>query len=269
MMGKIALISDVHANLEAIEAVLSDIEKSETSDIISLGDNVGYGPNPAEVLKRLHEKNIFSLEGNHDLAVVNPKSFADATDLALDALEWTRLQLVEAVKKDEKFEAILENYLGMPEYCILPDDPHVILVHGCPGEQKSRFEYLLSPEDLIKPSYYMKKKNLKVCFFGHTHRQVLWEVDPDGVSLIESDINEPIVYSERELANRQILINPGSVGQPRDENPDAAYVIYERTQDARIFTFKRVAYDVEKTVQKIYAIRALDNRLGDRLVLGA
>ena len=262
------MITDLHANLEATEAVLGDIEKYEISDIISLGDNVGYGPNPVEVLLRLYEKDVVTLEGNHDLAVVNPKSFAEATDLALEALEWTRLQLMESLKRDPDFEELLESYLGTPNMIVLPNDERIILVHGAPGDPPQYFNYLLKPEDLLAASKYMRQQGHSLCFFGHTHCQVLWEVDSTGISLIDFIIDEPITYTEEELSQVQIYINPGSVGQPRDQNPDAAYVIYEANEDHHTFTFKRVSYEVEKTRQKIHAVPALDNRLGDRLVAG-
>ena len=266
---KIAFVADIHANLEALESVLEDIEKNEISDIISLGDNIGYGPNPVEVLQKLHSMDIFSLEGNHDFAVVDPKSFADATDLAIEALEWTRFQLWEAVKKDENFQDVLQNYLGTQACCTLQEDPRVILVHGRPGPEKNRFDYLLQPEDMLKPAHFMQKKGLKVCLFGHTHRQVLWEVDTSGVSLIEIEPNEPVVFTEEEIEFSELILNPGSVGQPRDRNPDSAYMVYEQKDNQHIFTFKRVAYNIEKTREKIYAIEHLDKRLGDRLIIGA
>lgn len=266
---KIALLADIHANLEALDAVLEDIKKNEITDILSLGDNVGYGPDPVEVLQKLHALEIFSLEGNHDFAVVNPKSFADATDLAMEALEWTRFQLWEAVKKDENFQDVLQNYLGSQSCCTLQDDARIILVHGRPGPEKTRFDYLLQPEDMLKPASFMQKKGLKICFFGHTHRQVLWEVDPSGVSLVEFETDQPVVFTEEEMQSSQLMINPGSVGQPRDRNPDSGYMIYETREDQHIFTFKRVVYDIEKTREKIYSVEHLDKRLGDRLLIGA
>ena len=267
-MGRIAMISDIHANLEALQAVLADIDIHEISDIISLGDNVGYGPNPVEVLQHLYERQVLSLEGNHDLAVVNPKSFADATDLAIDAIEWTRRQLCEVVKTDEDFQNILACYFATPASYVLPESSKVLLVHGSPGDNKSRFDYLLSPEDFLRPAVYMKKKGFNICFFGHTHKQIFWEIDNKGVSLIDFTWNEPIEFHEKSILNSHLFINPGSVGQPRDNNPDAAYMIYEFSEQKHIFTFKRVSYNIMATVKKIYSVDLLDNALGDRLKVG-
>lgn len=268
MVKKIAIITDIHANLEALNAVLADIDRQNIDDIISLGDNVGYGPNPVEVLERLHEKNIPSIEGNHDLAVVDPKTFASFTDLAYDALEWTRLQLQQALQKNRNFENILARYLGTPVSYILPEDSQIILVHGSPGPKDYRFDYLVAPQHILAPAKYMRDQDLKICFYGHTHCQVLWEFDRQGVSLIEFEIDDPVVFTEKELNHACLLVNPGSVGQPRDRNPDAAYLIYERKKDTHTLTFKRIPYDIQKTVKKIYAIKTLDKLLGDRLLKG-
>lgn len=267
-MFKIALITDVHANLEALKAVLSDIDRHKIADIISLGDNVGYGAEPVEVLTALHERDVFTIEGNHELAVVDPLEFSELADVASEALEWTRGQLWKKAKKEVDFETILGRYLDTPAFIILPDAPQVILVHGCPGNGRSRFNYLLDPQDLIEPSQYMKKRHLKICVFGHTHRQILWEVDNAGVSEIKFTSGEPVSFTDRELDGCCLFVNPGSVGQPRDQNPHAAYVIYEKKKNRHIFTFQRVPYNVKKTVNKIYAVRELDNSLGDRLTIG-
>jgi predicted phosphodiesterase len=160
-------------------------------------------------------------------------------------------------------------YLETPDSFLLEEDSRVILVHGSPGKYKSRFNYILSPEDLLKPAKFMSKRNMKICFFGHTHKQVLWEVDNEGISLLEFNINEPVIFTEDELKNSKLIINPGSVGQPRDHIPESAYLVYEQKNNAHIFTFKRVDYDIEKTVNKIYDIKELDDRLGDRLFIGA
>ncbi|BBM84923.1 metallophosphoesterase family protein [Candidatus Uabimicrobium amorphum] len=268
-MVRVAIISDIHANLEACEAVLADIDRHGIDDIISLGDNVGYGPNPVEVLLRLHERDIMTLEGNHDLAVINPKSFANASGYAASALEWTRERLSNHVSEDMGFQEILGIYFGAPAYSVLHDNHNVLLVHGSPGKHKVRFNYLLAPEDFLAPKKYMKKMRCNICFFGHTHRQIMWEVDNEGVSLIEYEVDEALEYSDAELKNLYLFLNPGSVGQPRDNNPDAAYLIYEKIDDRNIITFKRVAYDVNTTIEKIYQEDLLSNMLGDRLIRGA
>ena len=267
-MGKIALITDIHANLEALEAVLDDIQKHDVSDIVSLGDNVGYGPNPFEVLQILDKLQIFSLEGNHDLAVINPASFNEANPTAINALKWTRTQLKKSVKKDKQGRKIYSSYFGTPSFCVLPDEPRVVLVHGSPGSEYSRFDYLLKPEDLLMPAMYMQEQGWKICFFGHTHYQVLWEIDEAGVSYIDYQIDDPIEFTESEIEDITLLINPGSVGQPRDEDPNAAYLIYEKKPNSHVFTFKRIPYKIKKTVKKIYEISSLDDRLGDRLLIG-
>lgn len=163
-MVKIALIADIHSNLEALTAVLADIDKHGIKDIISLGDNIGYGPDPIETILTLYKHNIFSLQGNHDFAVFTPKIFDEASEIALKALEWTRECLCQSLEQEPKFEKILSMYLETPDSFLLEDDSRVILVHGSPGKYKQRFDYILSPEDLLQPAKFMNKRNLKICF---------------------------------------------------------------------------------------------------------
>ena len=269
-MGKIALIGDIHSNYEALEAVLKDIDQYNVEDIISLGDNIGYGPNPILVLRKLYERQIFSIEGNHDNAILDQKAFMDsgAHGPALKAIEWTRDQLSLEINKDPSFEDIASCYFGTPPFTQLPDDPISILTHGRPGNNKVRFDYLIEPEDFLLPTRYMVKKNLRIAFFAHTHQQGFWEVDENGVSVLDLDYESPMTFTKKELENCILFINPGAVGQPRDNNHNSAYMIYEYLEDRYNFIFRRVAYDYETTMKKIYNIPELDDRLGDRLYFG-
>ena len=150
-MGKIALIGDIHSNYEALEAVLKDIDQYNVEDIISLGDNIDIVTNPILVLRKLYERQIFSIEGNHDNAILDQKAFMDSgAHIALKAIEWTRDQLSLEINKDPSFEDIASCYLErLHSHNCLMIPLH--LTHGR-RNNKVRFDYLIEP----KISYYLQ-----------------------------------------------------------------------------------------------------------------
>ncbi len=249
--GPIAIISDIHANLEALTSVLADIDTRGVKRIICLGDVVGYGPNPLECIDTVIDRCEFSLMGNHDFAIFfEPYNFNTAAE---NAAFWTRAQFeadTDIQRRNRRWK-----YVGsMPTRM---SNDRFVCFHGSP--RKPINEYVF-PDDIYTAPQKMAAifdRFEKLCFVGHTHVPGVFIPDPD-------------FYAPEELNNRYTLtderamINVGSVGQPRDRNPNASYAILH--DDA--LEFIRVPYDVQKTVDKIRSTDALDNFLGARLLDG-
>jgi predicted phosphodiesterase len=243
-----ALISDVHSNLEALQAVLDDIRSQNVEATYSLGDIVGYGPNPRECLELVMEHCTISLLGNHDQAVLwDPGEFNPTAE---KAAYWTRNQLDAPIKSRDAAERRWEYLAERP---LKHKEKNFLFVHGSPRNPVN--EYIF-PEDI----YNQRKMNAifglveRWCFQGHTHNPGVFTDRLEFYAPDEIDFTFP-------LEERKTLINVGSVGQPRDRDPRACYVLF----DGNTVRFRRVAYDVEKTIKKIKEIAELDNFLGDRL----
>ncbi len=244
---RVAIISDVHANLEAFEAVLKEIDRVGVDSIVSLGDVVGYNPNPNECIDLLMERTIPSLMGNHDAVAAGLEDPIDFNPIARKAVVWTR-----TVLNDEHKQYLREQ----PERRRLA--PGIELVHG---SLLNRDHYILSDWDVEQNFSLMSAANppIHVLFFGHTHCQEAFTMRPDGVW---STVAERVLYlKEGECA----LVNPGSVGQPRDQDPRAAFAIYD--SDAQKIELFRTAYDVATCAQKILAA-GLPKELAHRLYQG-
>ena len=249
---QIAIVSDIHANVEALEVVLADIRKKMIKEIICLGDIIGYGPNPRECLQQLMNCKVV-LMGNHEEAVLyygedfNPK--------AREAIDWTRDQLNLPDKpKEENYD--LWNFLGIMEQLVVTDE--AMFVHASPRDPTKEY---VTPEDTKKNPEKLQEifeRFDRICFIGHSHiagvyTQELRYIDPKTIG------NE---YRIEE--GRKALINTGAVGQPRDGDPRASYVTY----DGRTVRFHRLEYDYNKTMEKIYKEDRLPNYLADRLAVG-
>jgi diadenosine tetraphosphatase ApaH/serine/threonine PP2A family protein phosphatase len=243
-----AILSDVHGNAVALRAVLEDIQRRGITEIISLGDLIGYGPEPIKCLELARSFNV-SLMGNHEEAVLfEPEGFSRK---ARSAVEWTRRQLSSTHLSggEDPFEfvgSLLKRH----------SEGSFLWVHGSPREPTQ--EYIF-PNDTRRPK---KLKPIfsrfdKVCFVGHTHyagvitENMEFFVPPDLLNVYMVDQGKAI-------------INVGSVGQPRDGNPKAGYVTF----DGDSVVFHRVPYDVQATADMIYKIPQLDNFLGSRLFKG-
>ncbi len=247
---KRAILSDIHGNLEALTAVLADVEQQGADQIICLGDLIGYGPNPRECIDLVMQFDVCIL-GNHDLgALFDPEGFSSGAERAIF---WTRKQL-EANTDDMDTVKRRINFLAE-----LPRNHRengLMFVHG--SARNPLNEYIF-PEDVHNTRKIEKIFDMvgHVCFQGHTHVPGVFTEQMHFLSPTELG-NEYAVCSEK------CLINVGSVGQPRDGNPDSAYVLL----DDNVVHFRRIPYPLEKTVDKIYAIPELDNFLGDRLYEG-
>ncbi|HOW73910.1 MAG TPA: metallophosphoesterase family protein [Phycisphaerae bacterium] len=251
-----AIISDIHSNIEALTAVLADIETRGVDKIVCLGDIVGYGPDPCECVDLVIERCEFAICGNHDHAVFyEPYNFNVGAERAC---YWTRQILEDEPRKtlrDRRWE-----FLGkLPVRAVYED---MLFVHGSPRRPVN--EYLFADDVYSNPHKLManfeRLQNI-ACFIGHTHVPGVFVDDPYFES--PEELAEPGVYELAE--DDKVIINIGSVGQPRDRDPRAAYGLVD--DDGRV-EFLRVEYDIEKVVHKILNTPELDDFLGHRLLEG-
>jgi predicted phosphodiesterase len=244
-----AIISDIHGNLEALQAVLKDIEKQRVDRIICLGDVIGYGPNPRECLDLVMKMQVCVI-GNHDYGAVNdPEGFSAAAERAIF---WTRQQ-VERSDDPEDARRRIQFLMKLPR--IYTEDK-VLYVHGSIRNPINEYVF---PDDI-----YNRRKMERLfmmietyCFQGHTHHPGIFTPD---YSFLPPD---SFHYKYR-LTEPKAMINVGSVGQPRDEDCRSCYVIYEPPN----VEFRRIEYDIDVTANKIFAISDLDPFLGERLYRG-
>jgi diadenosine tetraphosphatase ApaH/serine/threonine PP2A family protein phosphatase len=240
-----AILGDIHSNLCALEAVLAAIRGHEVDQILSVGDVVGYGAAPTECINLLREHEASVVMGNHDAAVVGELDPLFFNHHAKAAVEWTRA----AISGEE-----------MAWLTCLPhtwEDEFVNLAHGS-YDRPELFNYVQTPADADSTLEMLERP---VCFIGHTHVPVCmlrYADDPlrTGYSLDpEIDLGDAIVS----------LVNAGSVGQPRDDNPLTGYVLYD--SETRVVTFRRLEYDIDREVHRIRSA-GLPTVLAERLYLG-
>jgi len=276
-----AVISDIHGNLEALEAVLNDIRSQGIKEIYCLGDVIGYGPNPRECIDLVMKNCQVCILGNHDQAALfDPEGFNAAAERSIF---WTRHMLETGPGNERRWE-----YLG--ELPRMRKEEQFLFVHGSARNPLNEYVF---PEDIYNQRKMERIFGLveRYCFQGHTHIP--------GVFTEESTFNSPDEFDYRyELGDRKILVNVGSVGQPRDGDNRACYIVihpdmasFHRSaansndggpplppgdgggnpvplgggSGGPVIQYRRIAYDFEKTIAKIYAIPELDNFLGDRL----
>lgn len=249
-----AIISDVHGNLEGLEAVLADIDRQGITDIICLGDIVGYGPNPAECTDLVRQRCQLVIRGNHDDALIHgPIGF---THMAREAIEWTRKCMRPRLWRRGSAERwkFLEN---LPVKANWED---LLLVHGSPRDPTS--EYVMD-RDLAMGDHQKFVEIFElietVCLVGHTHVPGVFYDESERTRWVaQADLGGPFQYEDTKM-----LINVGSVGQPRDRDPRACYLSVDPS--AREFCFHRIDYDVQVTRRKIHETPGLSDQLGDRL----
>jgi len=219
---RFAIISDIHANVAALGAVLADIDTRGVDDIVHLGDLVGYNSFPSETLAVVRARRIRGVHGNHDLMACGTLSLEHCGPLARRAIEWTREMLSPAELA----------YLAALPGELRPADG-VICLHSKLGDPISRVR---GRAGFHETSLELRRfdPQLEICCTGHTHRPGAVEIGPDGVV---RHIGATVRLSPAAFW----FINPGSVGQPRDVDPRAAYAIVDRA--AQEVAFHRVAYD--------------------------
>jgi predicted phosphodiesterase len=242
-----ALISDIHGNLEALEAVLEDIRSKDVTEIFCLGDVVGYGPNPCECIDRIMDLDMCLL-GNHDQAALfDPEGFNAGAERAIF---WTRsvLERSTGAQAEKRWE-----FLGELNRRYLSDDEKFMYVHGSARNPLNEYVF---PDDIYNQVKMEKIFALipQYCFQGHTHIPGVFTERLEFLAPEEIDL-------QYQLGPEKVMINVGSVGQPRNNDPRSSYV----TIDGDLVRFHRVEYNIEKTAGKIYDIPDLDNFLGDRL----
>ena len=246
IVSKFAVVSDIHANLEALTAVLKVIDQEGIEDIVCLGDIIGYGADPVECLRLIREREVFCIQGNHDRQIAGEID-SQTRDFAVDALLWTREQLSE---EDKQFLVGLDQTLtlgGCFQFC-----------HGSPRHPD---EYIMHVQGMKANLRFLRSDypEVLVCFFGHTHLPSII-----GGDLIVQELSEEKeTFPLDKLAT--YLINPGGVGQPRDGCPEASFVIFDRAKWS--VDFYRVEYDIASAQNKIMAA-GLSQKLADRLSVG-
>ncbi len=240
------IVTDVHSNLVALEAVLQRAESLQALDQVwSMGDLVGYGPQPSECLTELRRYEFQSVTGNHDLAVVGGIDTRDFNPAAAASNHWN----ADRISDEER-----EYLLGLPRTLILDD---ISLVHG--SLRDPVWEYMYSIEAAIGQ---FRQMTTQFSLVGHTHIPLIFSERPDGRAPEYRRLEDDDVV---ELGERRLIMNPGGVGQPRDGDPRAAFAIYD--SDARTVSFHRVAYDIART-QAMMAEAGLPARLISRLTRG-
>lgn len=240
---QILILSDIHANITAFEAVLADAGKFDA--VWCLGDLVGYGPDPNECIFRIQElPGLVCLLGNHDAAALGQIDVDTFNIEARQALMWTQQVL------NENSKSFLQH---LPERQVID---LVTLVHGSPRQPV--WEYLLDTRTATLNFNYF---DTPYCFVGHTHLPVLYHL-PDTSRVAKLIVPESTM--EFTMAPRAIL-NPGSVGQPRDRDAQASYALYDTSQNK--WQYKRIAYDIP-AVQERMASAGLPERHIQRLSAG-
>lgn len=238
---RIAVLSDIHANLPALDAVLADA--GDVDAIWHLGDVVGYGPDPDAVVARLSSVGAKGVRGNHDAAACGGPEIDWFNPDARSAMEWTRATIAP-----ETVEWLAE----LPERRVLEG---VELVHGSPREPI--WEYITSSGVALAN---LALQETHVGLHGHTHVPVAWMEDGGRVELVRASRQASL-----ELRGRRALVNPGSVGQPRDGDARASYAILDPS--AGTVSWHRVTYDVE-VVQAAMRYAGLPSSLSARLAVG-
>lgn len=248
----IALISDIHSNVEALTAVYEDMQAFDVDEVYCLGDVIGYGPDPRETLMRMKDVS-FILMGNHEEGLLfTAEGF---NDRARGALEWTRDQLNGAsFAKEENFA--LWDLIDSCEKQKRKDD--MLFVHASPRQPVREYVMPADALDRAKMSdIFGHMSDAKTCFGGHTHVPGVF-VEGAGFRH-QSDIE-----GRFPLPDRRCLVNIGSVGQPRDGDPRASYVLVDGDE----LSFRRVEYDFRTTMRKIASNPSLDDFLARRLKAG-
>lgn len=226
---RLAIISDVHGNLEALEQVLSDIDQLQVDGLACLGDNIGYGADSEEVVKLIRQRQIPCVMGNHELAVMDPSCLYRMNPVARRSLILTE----ERISRDTL------DYIHRLKGSIVFHGS--LCVHGCPPDSITTYLFDVSEMKLRKIFAAMK---YRICFVGHTHDLEIVGFDGEGIT------RTPLFKGLSSLQkNRQYIINVGSVGQPRDGDNNAKYVIWDDVSST--IEVRYIAYDIAATACKI------------------
>jgi predicted phosphodiesterase len=241
------ILSDIHANQEALLAVLARVRRKRWDKAIVLGDVVGYGANPNQAVDLVRGlRPLIAIRGNHDKVCAGVENGEMFNRVALQAALWTRRKLSP------------QNLRGLQA---LPEGPAVVdgsfaIAHGTPIDEDA---YIFGEIEALN---VFRQTAFPLCFFGHSHFPVIFGLSPDA---IQTMLTKAPSFRMRLEPGIRYLINPGSIGQPRDGNPLASFAIYD--DGTRTVTIYRVPYRVERAQQKILDA-GLPRPLADRLALG-
>lgn len=239
---KYAILSDIHSNVDALNVVLADAQEQKCTHYVCLGDVVGYGPNPKESLEAVRELNCPTIMGNHDEYCATELDLTGFNPMAADAIKWTRAQLSEEDKawlRDLKYVRIVESFTIVHATLDLPE----------------KWAYVF---DKLAAAASFNYQHTAVCFNGHTHVPIAFVRGDKGI--------QGGLYSKIRIeVGRKYFINCGSIGQPRDRNPKAAYVIFDLINN--IIELRRLDYDIGSVQAKIRDA-GLPPSLAQRLELG-
>ncbi len=225
------IISDIHGNLEALEALFKAVEKKRYQNILVLGDLVGYGGNPNEVIEKIkgNKKVLKMVRGNHDRVAIT-EGGENAFNLpAMAAILWTRKNL-----KEENLEFLKKMDLGPVKV------ENFLICHGSPQDEDL---YILSEYEAYESFINTKEK---IIFFGHSHIPCIFTFEKNQIFGFHLKADYTHIKLKK---NVRYLINPGSIGQPRDGNPKASYLIYDSKQNS--ITHFRISYDIKGAQKKI------------------
>ena len=238
---KYAIIADIHGNIDAFQVVLDDISAQNATHIVCLGDVVGYNARPKECLKIVRDMNIPCVKGNHDEYCSTDNHLEGFNPHAADAVHWTRNQLSEDDKKwlrELKYTRMAANFTMVHATLDAPD----------------RWGYVF---DKLAAAASFPYQTTQMCFFGHTHVPV---------AFMRDTVVRGGTYSKFKIdPSKKYFINVGAVGQPRDNNPKSAYVMYD--MEAGTIELRRLEYDIAAAQAKIREA-GLPERLAERLAYG-
>lgn len=238
---KYAILGDIHGNLEAFNAVLKDSDEQGVTSYVCVGDIVGYYPNPIECLEKIRALECVTVRGNHDHYCAYNESLDDFHPVAANVVDWTRHQLssehIEYLRK-LKMVNVIEGFTIVHSTLDMPE----------------KWGYVF---DDLEAEAHFNYQTTSVCFFGHTHAPVVY--------MKQGGVNSNAYNKFKITLGQKYFINVGSVGQPRDGDPRAAYVIYDtKTNEVEL---RRLPYDIHKTQEKVHKA-GLSEWLAQRLEIG-
>lgn len=242
---KYAIVSDIHANMPALERVLEECDRLGISHFLVTGDIVGYGAQPNECCELIRQLECTIIRGNHDEAAVKPGKEEWFTPAARACILWTREELT-----DENKEFLLQ----------LRPTHQMAGAHLCHGSLPEPDLYTTSPQEAMRTFELMEEP---LCFLGHTHYAEWYTYRPGN--RLPSQHPRPEGGECRLVADRQYVLNPGAVGQPRDGNSQASFAVWD-TEEA-IVTILRLSYDISLAQQRIIDA-GLPTNMADRLLYG-
>jgi putative phosphoesterase len=227
---KYLIFSDIHSNLEAFETLMNLEEVKAVDKFLFLGDLVGYGANPNEIIDMFKElKNVYCIRGNHDKVIADLESSSLFNPVAAFSAEWSKIQ----ISSDN--QTFLKELKTGPEVV----DHFITICHGSTFDEDY---YVFSMFEAVESFKFM---DTSIGFFGHTHFPVIYFLRNEKIDIVPLSENTKIKLDP----NTRYLINPGSIGQPRDKNADPSYVIFDSTR--KEIQFSRFSYNIKETQRKI------------------